>query len=91
MNEHDADPSDQEIKALLGSTPTLSEKDVGKQRQDTISRARSSIGQRDTIMFAFIKMWTVLADLLAPIFATLAVKKNVASKPTQVNKKTKNK
>jgi len=91
VNEQDADPPDQEIKALLGSTLSLSEKDVGKQRQATISRARSSIGQRDTVMFAFVKMWTVLADLLAPIFAALSVKKNLASKPTQINKKTNNK
>lgn len=91
MNEQDADPPDHEIKALLGSTPPLSEQDVGKQRRATINRARSSIGQRDTVMFAFVKMWTVLADLLAPIFAALSVKKNLASKPTQINKKTNNK
>ena len=39
-----------------------------------IANSRANLAQRDTIMFAFIKLWTTVAEMLAPIFAALAVK-----------------
>jgi len=89
VNKSESDPPDPQIKALLGAAPPVSDKSIDKQRKIAIHRARSSVGQRDTIMFAFIKIWTVLADLLAPIFATFAAKKNMGVKPTKINKNVK--
>lgn len=86
MNESESDPSDHKIKALFGSAPALPEETIEKQRSKTIHRARSSVGQRDTILFAFIKMWTALADVLAPLFANFSAKKSVSTKPTKINK-----
>ncbi len=34
-----------------------------------ISRARRQTGQRDTLAFALVRIWAVLARLLAPLFA----------------------
>ena len=33
------------------------------------SRARRQVGQRDTLAFALVRIWSVLARLLAPLFA----------------------
>ena len=37
-------------------------------------RARASVGQRDTLLFAIVRIWTVIAELLAPIFAQIAAR-----------------
>lgn len=34
-----------------------------------VSRARRQVGQRDTLAFALVRVWSVLAGLLAPLFA----------------------
>ena len=34
-----------------------------------VSRARRQVGQRDTLAFALVRVWSVLARLLAPVFA----------------------
>lgn len=34
-----------------------------------VSRARRQVGQRDTLAFALVRVWSVLARLLAPFFA----------------------
>lgn len=36
-------------------------------------RVRAAVAQKDTLTFALVKVWTVLAQLLAPLFARLAV------------------
>jgi hypothetical protein len=66
--------SDEKIKALLNtdSHPTASH--YKKQRAAAIARAKSNIAQRDTILFAFIKVWSTIAEMLAPIFAAFAAK-----------------
>ncbi len=33
-----------------------------------VSRARRQVGQRDTLAFALVRVWSVLARLLAPLF-----------------------
>lgn len=38
-----------------------------------MNRVRSAVAQKDTLTFALVKVWTVLAQLLAPLFARLAV------------------
>ena len=53
-----------------------------------LSRARRQIGQRDTFSFALVKIWAVLAKLVAPFFATLSEKQALMLKqrPPEVEK-----
>ena len=52
-----------------------------------VSRARRQVGQRDTLAFALVRVWSVLARLLAPVFAFFgekqaqAVYQHAAGKP----------
>ena len=39
-----------------------------------VSRARRQVGQRDTLAFALVGIWSVLARLLAPLFAFIGRK-----------------
>ena len=81
MNDSESDAFDPQVKTWLESGKPPTDQMMEKQRIATVQRARSSIGQRDTVMFAFIKLWTVLADILAPIFASFAAKRAIAMKP----------
>ncbi|MDJ0708844.1 MAG: hypothetical protein QNJ14_00570 [Woeseiaceae bacterium] len=37
--------------------------------RSAVSRARRQVGQQDTLAFALVRIWAVLARLLAPLFA----------------------
>ena len=37
--------------------------------RSAVSRARRRVGQRDTLAFALVRIWSALARLLAPLFA----------------------
>ena len=37
--------------------------------RSAVSRARRQVGQRDTLAFALVRIWSALARLLAPLFA----------------------
>lgn len=41
----------------------------------TMSQVRAGVGARDALIFAIVRIWTVIARLLAPVFAMLAVRK----------------
>lgn len=74
---------DQKIKDLLEVDDRT---EAGPNRIDNLMRrVRAGIGQRDTLLFAVVRIWTVIVRLLAPIFARLAVRKaeidNVVPKP----------
>ena len=61
--------NDQEIRRLM---QTGLEEDAGTSRSlRAVSRARRQVGQRDTLAFALVRIWAVLARLLAPLFAFL--------------------
>ncbi|MDH3511370.1 MAG: hypothetical protein OER85_11010 [Gammaproteobacteria bacterium] len=68
-----ATDKEQKLKALLKVD------DQGeaapKLVDDLMRRVRAGIGQRDTLLFAFVRIWTVVVRLLAPVFAQLAVRK----------------
>lgn len=67
------DEKDAQLKQLLAvEQPAESRKD---RVQAVLARVRAGVAQRDTILFAAVKFWTVIAKLLAPIFAQLAVRK----------------
>lgn len=65
-----ATDDEQELKSLLGVEEQPEESETRLSR--ALARARASVGQRDTMLFAFVRVWTTLAQLLAPVFAHLA-------------------
>lgn len=84
MNKSESELSDQQIKSLFGNEESVKAEELDRHRSKTLIRARANLGQRDTIMFAFIKMWTVLAEVLAPVFASFSAKKPLTKKPTEI-------
>lgn len=61
-----------QIRKLLRVTPPTGTKTPLTDK--VIRRARAGVGQRDTLLFAIVRIWTVVAELLAPIFAQLAAR-----------------
>ena len=61
-----------DIRALLKapSAPSSEKPDLTK----TLRRVRANVAQRDTLVFALVRIWSALATLLAPIFAALATR-----------------
>lgn len=53
--------------------------------QSVLKAAKQNIGQKDTFMFAFVKIWVTMAELFAPLFANLAIKNSKAFKPKKPN------
>jgi hypothetical protein len=65
---------DKQIKAFFNNDEIPSDEAIAKQRRRAVARSRANVAQRDTILFAFVKLWTTIAEMLAPIFAAFAVK-----------------
>ena len=68
------DPNNHDLEAEQST-------DSNKQLSNTLKTAKSEQGQKDTIMFAFVNIWVTMAELLAPLFATIAVKNSQAINP----------
>jgi hypothetical protein len=58
---------EQEIRELMKAG--LDEQPSSARLSTVLGKARRQAGQRDTISFALIRIWAVLARLLAPLFA----------------------
>jgi len=58
---------EQEIRELMKTG--LDDRSSSARVSTVLVRARRQAGQRDTISFALIRIWAVLARLLAPFFA----------------------
>ena len=68
-----ATDSDQQLKDLLkGDEP---DQDGARRVARTMAQVRAGVGARDALIFAVVRVWTVIARLLAPVFAMLAVRK----------------
>ncbi len=63
-----------EIAALL-SVDDADEPEQTGRLDRVMRRVRAGVGQRDSLLFAIVKFWTVVAELLAPIFAQLAARR----------------
>ena len=77
-----------DIRALLkADQPDMSTPDDQRIVTGAMLRVRSTVARKDTLTFALIKVWTVLAQLLAPLFARLAVSQARAARrnPTSTN------
>ena len=59
-----------DIRALLQAPPAPSNGQPDLSR--TLRRVRANVAQRDTLIFALVRIWSALAALLAPVFAALA-------------------
>ncbi len=68
------DINDQQIQALFNNDTITPPNDQQKRLRKRVS---FNMAQRDTTLFAFVRLWTALAELLAPIFATIAAKRNI--------------
>lgn len=64
---------EQQIKDLL--QVDAQDEAAPKLVDELMRRVRAGVGARDTLLFAFVRIWTVVVRLLAPIFARLAVRK----------------
>lgn len=58
---------EEEIRQLMQTGMDSDEKP--SRALSAVSRARRQVGQRDTLAFALVRIWSVLARLLAPLFA----------------------
>ncbi len=62
-----------EIRRLMAVQPD--EKNESTRLNQVLRRTRAGVGQRDSILFAVVKIWTTIAEMLAPIFAQFAERK----------------
>ncbi|MDH3621433.1 MAG: hypothetical protein OER91_11100 [Gammaproteobacteria bacterium] len=58
---------EQEIRRLMQTG--LDTDKTPSRALSAVSRARRQVGQRDTLAFALVRVWSVLARMLAPLFA----------------------
>ncbi len=67
-----SDQDDTEIRRLL----SVDEQETRRAGNDRVGlalkRLRTRVGQRDSMLFAVVRIWTVIAEMLAPVFAQLA-------------------
>lgn len=56
----------------------------------SVKKAKTSVGQRDTLLFAFVNIWVAMAELLAPMFANLAIKNSEKLNPKNNQQSTSN-
>ncbi|MEO0366835.1 MAG: hypothetical protein AAF265_15250 [Pseudomonadota bacterium] len=74
----------EELLSLDGSAPDDgSEAPVRLDR--VMRRVRASVGQRDSLLFAIVKFWTVIAEMVAPVFAQIAARQARASTAADTN------
>ena len=57
---------EEEIRRLMQAGMDTDERP--SRALSAVSRARRQVGQRDTLAFALVRVWSVLARLLAPVF-----------------------
>ncbi|MEM7278300.1 MAG: hypothetical protein AAF385_09255 [Pseudomonadota bacterium] len=62
-----------EIRRLMAVQPDDESKNT--RLSQVLKRTRAGVGQRDSILFAVVKIWTTIAEMLAPIFAQFAERK----------------
>lgn len=61
---------EQEIRRLMKAG--MDDPQTPARVSTVLSKARRQVGQRDTISFAMVRIWAVLARLLAPLFAAFS-------------------
>ena len=67
-----SEDNDPRIRDLIGYSGERS--DSPRLTRAAVIRARRQVGNRDTIVFAFVRIWAVLAKILAPFFAVFGTK-----------------
>ncbi len=87
--ENPVDENEDIRQLLQGDKPPKSDQ---RRTRLALSRARRQVGQQDTMSFALVKIWAVLARLVAPFFAVIAEKQAEAVRahsapPTTIEEK----
>lgn len=59
--------NEQDIRRLMQEG--MDDDESPSRALSAVSRARRQVGQRDTLAFALVDIWSVLAGLLAPVLA----------------------
>lgn len=62
--------NEEDVRRLLNAG--LNDETSSSRVSTALGRARRQVGQRDTLTFALVRIWAVLARLLAPVFATVS-------------------
>lgn len=73
-SDSDSPMNDEELLAFFKADKVEAPDTLASQKRMQ-RRTRMNLAQRDTTTFAFVRLWTTLAELLAPIFAAFTVKK----------------
>jgi hypothetical protein len=92
-SDSDCSANDEQLLAFF-NTEKIETPDTLVTQQRIQRRTRMNLAQRDTTTFAFVRLWTTLAELLAPIFAAFAAKKvspHLIKSNIKANKKSSNK
>ncbi|MEM8983314.1 MAG: hypothetical protein AAGC71_09820 [Pseudomonadota bacterium] len=66
-----SDNDDTRIKALFDAAPPPDADPEHDPLDRVMPRVRAGVGQRDTLLFAIVRIWTAIAEMLAPVFAQL--------------------
>ena len=74
----DIQVNDEELLAFF-NTDKVEAPDTLVSQQRIQRRTRVNLAQRDTTTFAFVRLWTTLAELLAPIFCCVCCKKSITA------------
>ncbi|MEL7312545.1 MAG: hypothetical protein AAFN07_13620 [Pseudomonadota bacterium] len=76
-----------DIEQLLSVDESTSDDDAQAPiRLDRVMRrVRASVGQRDSLLFAIVKFWTVIAEMVAPVFAQIAARQARATPASDAN------
>ena len=68
-----ADNDDRQLRDLL--KVEQAERGGEDRVAKSVAQVRAGVGARDTLVFSIVHIWTVLARILAPLFALFAVRK----------------
>lgn len=84
-----------QIEALMQS-PDQPDTDLPDTHENVrlervMRRVRANVGQRDSLLFAVVKFWSAIAEMVAPIFAQFSERRarSDSGKPGQSNPKQK--
>lgn len=74
------DKTEEELKSWFEDDSQGRDAQVEKANEEAVDavlvRARRSVAQKDTMDLVFVKIWTAMFELLAPLFASGLRKKN---------------
>ena len=80
------DEKDTKISALFDSPVEADDAGSDKRLDSMLKRVRTSVGQRDSLLFAIVKIWAAIAEMLAPVFAQLGERQAATAARARLSK-----